>query len=35
MKDMGRVMALLKPRVQGRTDMGELSKLVRARLAPA
>jgi uncharacterized protein YqeY len=33
--DMGKVMAVLKPRVAGRADMGELSKLVRARLAAA
>ena len=31
--DMGKVMALLKPRVAGRADMGELSKLVKARLS--
>ena len=31
--DMGRVMALVKPRVAGRADMGEVSKLVKARLA--
>ncbi len=33
MKDMGKVMALLKPRLAGRTDMGRLSGLVKARLA--
>jgi uncharacterized protein YqeY len=33
MRDMGRVMALLKPRVQGRTDMGALSARVKERLA--
>ena len=33
MKDMGRVMGLLKPRVQGRTDMGAVSAAVRARLS--
>lgn len=32
-KDMGRVMGLLKPRVQGRADMGSVSAAVRARLA--
>ena len=32
-KDMGKVMALLKPRLAGRTDMGRLSGLVKARLA--
>ncbi len=34
-KDMGRVMAALKPRVQGRADMGALSARVRARLTGA
>jgi len=33
MKDMGRVMGLLKPRVQGRADMGAVSASVRARLS--
>ncbi len=32
MRDMGKVMAALKPAVQGRTDMGRLSGMVRARL---
>ncbi len=32
MKDMGRVMAILKPQVQGRADMGVISKAVKARL---
>ena len=31
-RDMGRVMAALKPRVQGRADMGALSARVKARL---
>ncbi|KON82188.1 GatB/YqeY domain-containing protein [Azoarcus sp. PA01] len=31
--DMGRVMALLKPRLAGRADMTEASRRVRARLA--
>lgn len=31
-RDMGRVMALLKPRLQGRADMGAVSALVRNRL---
>ena len=31
--DMGKVMALLKPRLAGRADMTEVSKLVKARLA--
>lgn len=33
--DMGKVMALLKPRLAGRADMTEVSKLVKARLAGA
>jgi hypothetical protein len=33
MSGMGQVMGLLKPRVQGRADMGEVSRLVRSRLA--
>ena len=32
-KDMGKVMGLLKTRVAGRTDMGKLSSLVKAKLA--
>ena len=32
MKDMGRVMGLLRPRVQGRADMGAVSATVKARL---
>jgi uncharacterized protein YqeY len=31
--DMGKVMALLKPAVQGRADMAAVSKLVKARLS--
>ena len=33
MRDMGGVMARLRPRVQGRADMSEVSRLVRERLA--
>ena len=33
MRDMGGVMARLRPDVQGRADMGEVSRLVRERLA--
>jgi len=33
MQDMGKVMAVLKPQVQGRADMGLVSKLVKSRLA--
>lgn len=32
--DMGKIMALLKPKLAGRADMGEVSKRVRAVLAP-
>ncbi len=31
-KDMGKVMGLLKPKVQGRADMGKVSAKVKARL---
>ena len=33
MQDMGKVMAVLKPKIQGRADMGKVSGLVRANLA--
>lgn len=33
MQDMGKVMALVKPQVQGRADMGVVSKLVKEKLA--
>ncbi|WP_218352291.1 GatB/YqeY domain-containing protein [Alteromonas lipotrueiana] len=33
MQDMGKVMGFLKPKVQGRTDMGALSGKIKARLA--
>jgi len=33
MKDMGKVMALLKPRLAGRADMGKVSALVKSRLS--
>ena len=32
MKDMGKVMGILKTKVQGRTDMGKLSNLVKQQL---
>lgn len=32
MQDMGKVMALLKPQMQGRADMGGVSKLIKAKL---
>jgi uncharacterized protein YqeY len=33
--DMGKVMAIVKPKIAGRADMGEFSKLVKAKLAGA
>ncbi|MDP2170595.1 MAG: GatB/YqeY domain-containing protein [Rhodocyclaceae bacterium] len=30
--DMGKVMALVKPQIAGRADMGEISKLVKSKL---
>jgi len=33
MADMGKVMGLLKPQVQGRADMGEISKRLKDRLS--
>ncbi|WP_333795713.1 GatB/YqeY domain-containing protein [Rheinheimera sp.] len=33
MQDMAKVMAWLKPQVQGRTDMGALSSLVKSKLS--
>jgi len=32
MKDMGKVMGLLKPRLEGRADMSKISALVKAQL---
>jgi uncharacterized protein YqeY len=32
-KDMGKVMALLKPRLAGRADMGKVSNLVKTKLS--
>ena len=32
-QDMGKVMGWLKPKAQGRVDMGAVSKLVKERLA--
>jgi uncharacterized protein YqeY len=34
-QDMGKVMAVLKPKLAGRADMGEVSKLVKAALTAA
>ena len=33
MQDMGKVMGWLKPKVQGRADMGELSKVIKTKLS--
>ena len=33
MQDMGNVMAVLRPQIQGRADMGKVSQLVRTNLA--
>ncbi|ARN74292.1 GatB/YqeY domain-containing protein [Oceanicoccus sagamiensis] len=33
MKDMGKVMGILKPKLQGRADMGEVSKLIKSQLS--
>ena len=33
MPDMGKLMAVLKPRIAGRADMGKVSALVRTKLA--
>jgi uncharacterized protein YqeY len=32
-KDMGKVMGILKPQVQGRADMGAVSTMIKAKLA--
>jgi uncharacterized protein YqeY len=32
-RDMGKVVALVKPQVTGRADMGQISELIKARLA--
>lgn len=33
MKDMGKVMAILKPKLQGKADMGSVSKLIKSKLS--
>ncbi len=33
MKDMGKVMAIIKPKAQGRVDMSMVSKLIKAQLS--
>ena len=32
-KDMGKVMGMLKPQMQGRADMGKVSQLIKSRLS--
>jgi uncharacterized protein YqeY len=32
-KEMGRVMGILKPQLQGRADVGQVSQLIKSRLA--
>jgi len=32
-KDMGKVMGVLKPRLQGRADMGQVSQIIKQRLS--
>ena len=34
MRDMGKVMAIIKPKVQGRADIGQISAKVKALLTP-
>ncbi len=33
MQDMGKVMGILKPQLQGRADMGSASKIIKSKLA--
>ncbi len=33
MKDMGKLMGVLKPQLQGRSDMGKVSQLIKSRLS--
>jgi len=33
MRDMGKVMGILKPKLQGRADMGAVSAIIKARLS--
>ena len=33
MQDMGKVMGMLKPQLQGRADMGQVSQLIKSRLS--
>ena len=33
MKDMGKVMAIIKPKAQGRVDMSQVSRLIKGQLS--
>lgn len=33
MQEMGKVMAILKPKLQGRADMGKVSQIIKSKLA--
>jgi uncharacterized protein YqeY len=33
MKDMGKVMSIIKPKAQGRADMGKISGMIKAQLS--
>ena len=33
MKDMGKIMGMIRPKAQGRADMGKISALIKSRLA--
>jgi uncharacterized protein YqeY len=33
MKDMGAIMAIIKPKIQGRADVGAVSKIIKAKLS--
>jgi uncharacterized protein YqeY len=33
MKDMGAVMTLIKPKIQGRADVGAVSKIIKSKLS--
>jgi len=33
MKDMGKLMGMLKPRLQGKADMSTVSQLIKSRLS--
>jgi uncharacterized protein YqeY len=33
MKDMGAIMAIIKPKIQGRADVGAVSTIIKAKLS--